>query len=139
MTNPQLGHPFWLQPPEHWQDVAKATRENLAAMRKQRKYELETCQGQAEKMQQVNELHDQMESEMMKGYLPQIKKSLKYIEKNPRIKNFRWSMSDPPGTPHVERIDPRINASPHHEAWRQKQQQQQRRHQTFQGRHLRFT
>lgn len=66
-----------MYPPEHWQDVAKATRENLAAHRALRDQELaaecRTCAEGEKHRQQIQDQYKETERHMMQGCLLQIK------------------------------------------------------------------
>jgi hypothetical protein len=104
MTITRDGYHFMLYPPPHWQETAKATRENLAAMRKARDERLANEPHHMHRT--IHEQHNQAESDMMVGYLRAVKFHLEFLEKMPEYRDFKWSQSDPPGSPHKERIAP---------------------------------
>jgi hypothetical protein len=149
MTNIYEGHPFFLQPPEHWQEVARATRANIKALREQRQKEIKgvcDCSPEEyhEKTRKIHELHDSIERQMGIGLTRAIQMHQRHVQKanhHPRAQEFMWSRSDPPGTSNKDSIDPRHPDSPHHSAYVQKRLGQTgvRKPQVYQGRHLRFT
>jgi hypothetical protein len=105
MTNIKDGKPFHLYPPEHPDDIAAATAANLQAMReyKERKLatvtEPHTTPKGMHARQMIHEHHARMEREMMAGVERQKQIHREFAAQNPEVKDFRWSKSDPPGTP----------------------------------------
>ena len=126
-----------LYPVEHWQDVAKATRENIAALRKGKQEEL--AKHPHAMHSQIHARYAQIEKDMGEGLNMAIKRHQQFISNYPKLKDFRWSRSDPPQSHHKDRIAPGYPESPHHEEFKRKQQRMnQRKPQTFQGRRLKF-
>ena len=102
-----------LYPLPHWRDTAKATRENLAAMRAHRDKQLTEAQHEHHR-KSIHEQHSQMERDMMIGYKRMIDLHMEFVQKFPRLKDNRPTFSDPPSSPHKDKISPKYKESPHH-------------------------
>jgi hypothetical protein len=79
--------------------MRKARDEKLAA-------ECRTCSEGMRVRKMINDQHDQAERDMMVGYLRAIKMHIQYVNAKPWAKDFKWSKSEPPQSPHKERIAP---------------------------------
>ena len=110
--------PFMLYPITHWRDVAKAVREKLAAHKAARDHELKVYQGESEHharlRKQIIDNHDRIIRNTAIGYQRHVQLHLDFISKFPHLKDNRPAFSDPPGSPHKDRISPRYSQSPYH-------------------------
>jgi hypothetical protein len=137
MTNIKDARPFMLYPPPHWQEVAAATKANLAAMREARNQQLAAFNSDSDqsKSAMIQNRHDEMERQLATGYGLSVKRHVDFIHEYPGTRMFRWSQSDPPGSLDKERIAPWHTESSHHHKHLQRRQRQ-RKEQVYKGRKI---
>ena len=114
MTDLKNGMPCMLYPITHWRKVAIAVRENLAAHKAARDQQLQQKHHDEHARKRITDDHDRIVRNFAIGYQRAVQLRLDFISKFPHLKDNRPTFSDPPSSPHKDRISPRYSQSPHH-------------------------